>query len=121
MTDNPVIKSRHTPISGKLTRSFGVTGDVDLVAEMNADGTISIREEPVGRRLGRGEELPEVRVRVRDVWDNSLSVEPITASESWVDALLSSLPIANFSGSPERVGYLAKVWIMNELKRRSVK
>jgi hypothetical protein len=106
-------------MSGRLTRSFGIVDGMDLVVEMSADGVIVIREEPVDRRIGRGETLPEVRVTARDVWDNRSSDTPATEAETWVDHLLTTLPVANLSGPPERVGYLAKVWIMNELKRKS--
>jgi hypothetical protein len=110
-------KSRHTAASGRLTRSFGIEDDQDLVAEINEDGTLRIREEPVHRKLKRGEAIPEVVLVARDIWDARKTEAPVGDTESRIDKVLARLPIADLSGSPEQVGYRAKVWLMAELKR----
>ena len=118
------MKSRHTTIAGSLSRSFGIDeiNAVDLVAEMRDDGTISIREEPVDRKLKRGEKLPEVIIDVRETWEGGKKKASNAAAapkeiESAIDRILAKLPIADLSGDPDKVGYRAKVWLMKELQR----
>lgn len=117
------MKSRHTPIAGRLSRSFGIdeVNALDLVAELRDDGTISIREEPVDRKLKRGEQLPEVIIDVRETWEagkkNTVSKAAPKEIESVIDRVLARLPIADLTGTPEQVGYRAKAWLMKELKR----
>lgn len=118
------MKSRHTPISGSLSRSFGIDEEtaLDLVAELRDDGTIAIREEPVDRKLKRGEKLPEVVINIRETWDagkkkaSNAKAAP-KEIESAIDRVLARLPIADLSGPPEKVGYQAKVWLMKELQK----
>jgi hypothetical protein len=109
-------KSRHTAISGKLTRSYGIQDSEDLVVEMSDDGNIKIRKEPTDRKLRRGEVLPEVVINVQDAWDNRKEETPTNELESRIDKVLAKLPIADLSGSPGQVGYIAKIWLMRELK-----
>ena len=93
---------------------------MDLVAEFREDGTIAIREEPVDRKLKRGEKLPEVVINVMDTWTsgkNKVTNDAPKAIESSIDRILARLPVADLSGPPERVGYQAKVWLMRELQR----
>lgn len=118
------MKSRHTTLIGSLARSFGIDEEnaIDLVAEFRDDGTIAIREEPVDRKLKRGEKLPEVVINVRETWNagkkkaTNASAAP-KAIESAIDRVIAKLPIADFSGTPDKVGYQAKVWLMNELQK----
>lgn len=109
--------SRHTKASGRLTRSLGIEDDHDLVAEICDDGTLRIREEPVNRKLRRGEVLPEVALIARDIWEARKTEAPVGDTERRIDKVLARLPIADLSGSPEQVGYRAKVWLMKELKQ----
>ena len=118
------MKSRHTTLTGSLARSFGIdeVNATDLVAEFRDDGTIAIREEPVDRKLKRGEKLPEIVIDVRDTWEAGKKKAQTAAAapkeiESVIDRILAKLPIADLSGTPEKVGYHAKVWLMRELKR----
>ncbi len=110
-------RSRHTAASGRLTRSLGIDGDYDLVAEICEDGTLRIREEPVHRKLKRGEALPEVVLVARDIWAARKTDAPVGDTESRIDKVLARLPIADLSGPPEQVGYKAKVWLLRELRR----
>lgn len=110
-------KSRHTAASGRLTRSFGIENDQDLVAEICDDGTLRIREEPTNRRLKRGEVLPEVVLVVRDIWETRKKEAPVADVERRIGKVLVRLPIADLSGTAEQVGYKAKVWLMRELKQ----
>lgn len=118
------MKSRHTTLIGSLARSFGIDEETstDLVAEFRDDGTIAIREEPADRKLKRGEKLPEVVINVRETWDagkkkaTNAAAAPM-AIESAIDRVMARLPIADLSGSPEKVGYQAKAWLMRELRR----
>lgn len=118
------MKSRHTTLVGSLARSFGIDEEnaTDLVAEFRDDGTIAIREEPVDRKLKRGEKLPEVVINIRETWDagkkkaNNAAAAP-KAIESAIDRVIARLPIADLSGSPDKVGYNAKAWLMNELQK----
>lgn len=110
-------KSRHTAASGRLTRSFGVKDDQDLVAEICDNGTLRIREEPTNRRLKRGEVLPEVVLVIRDIWEARKAEAPVGDVERQIDKVLARLPIADLSSTPEQVGYKAKVWLMHALKQ----
>lgn len=118
------MKSRHTTISGSLARSFGIDEETatDMVAEFRDNGTIAIREEPVNRKLKRGEKLPEIVINIRETWEAGKKKASNAAAapkeiESAIDRVLARLPIADLSGTPEKVGYQAKVWLMRELKR----
>lgn len=118
------MKSRHTTLIGSLARSFGIDekAATDLVVEFRDNGTIAIREEPVDRKLKRGEKLPEVVISVRETWDagkkkaSNAAATP-KAIESAIDRVIAKLPIADFSGAPDKVGYQVKVWLMNELQK----
>lgn len=118
------MKSRHTTLIGSLARSFGIDEETatDLVAEFRDDGTIAIREEPVDRKLKRGEKLPEVVINVRETWNsgkkkaNNAAAAP-KAIESAIDRVLAKLPIADLSGSPDKIGYHAKAWLIKELQK----
>ena len=114
-------KSRHTVIAGRLSRSFGITDGDDLVAEFRDDGTISIREEPTERKLRRGEKLPEVVLNVREVWETRKNAQSAEDAKSLIEKVCAKLPIADLSGTPERVGYQAKVWLLNALKHEMEK
>lgn len=120
------MKSRHTPIAGKLARSFGIDeiNATDLVAELRDDGTIAIREEPVDRKLKRGEKLLEVIINVSDAWvagknKATAKAEAPRALESAIDRVLSRLPIAELNEQPgqaDKFVYRAKAWLMKELQ-----
>jgi hypothetical protein len=120
------MKSRHTPIAGSLSRSFGIDeiNARDLVVEFRDNGTVAIREEPVDRKLKRGEKLPEVEINVRETWEagknkatHSVAKAAPKELESAIDRVIAKLPIADLSGDPEKVGYRAKAWLMKELQR----
>ena len=104
---------------GSLTRSFGVDGTDDWVVELNADGRITFRKEPVDRKLRRGEKLPECTLNVRDVINN-ISTRPAKEIEvsDILENLLAQLPISKFEeDTPKNVVYNMKVWLMRELRR----
>lgn len=120
------MKSRHTPIAGSLSRSFGIDeiNALDLVVELRDNGTIAIREEPVDRKLKRGEKLHEIEINVRDTWDvgkkkatHAVAKAAPKEIESAIDRVIAKLPIADLSSTPARVGYQAKAWLMKELQR----
>lgn len=107
-------------MKGRLTRSYGVEDDEDLVVELADDGSLRIRAEPVTRRLRRGEVLPEVVVDVRKTWDERKKDDASPHQiERIIDRVIARLPIADLSGTPEKVGYQAKVWLLNELRRET--
>jgi hypothetical protein len=107
-----------------LARSFGIDEETatDLVAEFRDNGTIAIREEPADRKLKRGEKLPEVVINVLETWNagkkkaNNAAATPREITSA-IDRVLARLPIADLSGSPDKVGYQAKAWLMHELQR----
>jgi len=107
--------SRHTRIAGKLSRSFGIVDDEDLVVEMRDDGTIAIREEPVNRRLKRNEQLDELVIDVRAAWEARKSQPKVGDIERRIDKVLAKLPVMALSGAPDKVGYQAKVWLMDAM------
>lgn len=120
------MKSRHTPITGSLTRSYGISDftALDLVVELRDNGTITIREEPVDRKLKRGEKLPEIEINVRDTWEVGKKKTTHAAARaapeeivSAIDRVIAKLPIADLSSTPELVGYKAKAWLMKELQK----
>jgi hypothetical protein len=113
------MKSRHTPVSGSLTRSFGIEGFNDLVVELKSDGQVIFRKEPVDRKIKRGEQLPERRLNVREVMGD-LGNRPTKELEvtSIIEALMAKAPIAQFEGdTPRNVSYSMKVWLLKELKQ----
>ena len=114
--------SRHTtlPDGAQITRSLGVTDETDFVAELRSDGILQLREEPVGRRLGRGEKLPSLDIDLRLLWEQGKKAEAPDPS-NWLDELIAAIPIADFNGSPDKVGYQVKVWVLNYLKRKNEK
>lgn len=121
---NTVSKSRHTTLVGSLARSYGIDEEsaTDMVAEFRDDGTVAIREEPVDRKLKRGEKLPEVVINVRDTWEAGKKKASTAKAapkeiESAIDRVIARLPIADLTGTPEKVGYHAKAWLMRELQR----
>ena len=113
------MKSRHTPMSGRLTRSFGIDGTDDLVVELNADGQIIFRKEPADRKLRRGEQIPEKRMDIRETMKD-LSGKPAKEMEvtAILEALLAKVPIAVFEGdTPKNLAYSMKCWLLKELKQ----
>lgn len=110
-------KSRHTPIGQTtLRRSYGITGNEDLVVSLHPDNRITIHKEPTDRKLRRGEELPEIAIDIEEAWANRVDDTPVSDLESRIDRVVRKLPIADLSGPPEKVGYIAKSWLMRELK-----
>jgi hypothetical protein len=117
------MKSRHTPASGRLTRSFGIDGTDDLVVELDASGYVVFRKEPADRKLKRGEKLPERRVDVREVMKD-LAGRPAKEmeAEEIIEKILAKFPIAKFEeDSPKNIVYAMKVWMLRELKRITTK
>jgi hypothetical protein len=117
------MSSRHTPIKGTLTRSFGEDDDQDLVVAMHEEGYVSVRYEPTSRKLKRGEKLPESRISVEDLWemrDKPLAAEvKVGEVELILKRILARLPIADF-GIEElgnKVHYQAKAWLWQQLKQ----
>lgn len=112
--------SRHTvlPKGAQITRSLGDDGDGDFVVELQGDGKLKLREEPVGRKLVRNEKVPSMEVDLHELWRNRKTVPE---SDNWLDDLIAAIPIADFSGTPDKVGYLVKVWILNYLKQKNEK
>lgn len=115
-------KSRHTKAKGLLTRSLGVNENVDLVAGIDAAGHFVIREEPTDRKLKRNEKLPEVKLDIRQLWEDSgrgtTCVESsIDEFGELLDEIIRRMPIAKFEeGPPSKIHYRAKFWILQELK-----
>src|SRR5262245_14243347 len=58
--------SRHTPLDKPISRSLPAKlddhDDSELVINLEPGGIIRLTAEPVSRRLGRGEKLPEVKL-----------------------------------------------------------
>lgn len=116
------MKSRHTPMTGRIVRSFGLAGTDDLVVELTEDSVV-FRKEPVDRRLNRGEKLPERRINVRDGMRDLSGKPPAEVKvEAILEELLARLPIAKLEGdTPKNVAYSLKVWMLRELKRTITK
>lgn len=115
------MKSRHTPMTGRLTRSFGIDGTDDLVVELTAEGQVVFRKEPADRKLKRGEQLPERRLCVREVM-RDLAGRPAKEmeAEAIIVELMARAPIAKFEeDTPKNVAYAMKVWLLRELRRIS--
>jgi hypothetical protein len=93
-----------------------VEDGVDFVAELRADGTLHLREEPVDRHLRRGEILPSLVLDLKQLWTQRKKTPEV---EDWLTGLERALPIADFKGTPEQVGYQVKVWILNYLKPKN--
>lgn len=108
--------SRHARITGKLSRSFGVEDDQDLVVELRGDDTIAIREEPVNRRLRRGEKLDELVLNPRELWDARKAKPKLEDIEARIDKVLARMPLMQL-GANDRLAYQAKVWLMREFER----
>ncbi len=108
--------SRHTvlPKGAQITRSLGEDGENDFVAELRGDGRLRLRVEPVGRKLQRNEVLLGMELDLHEVWRNR-KTEP--EQVNWLDKLIAAIPIADFSGPPDKVGYQVKVFILNHLKQ----
>lgn len=111
--------SRHTEMRGRLSRSFGSDGEEDQVVELDESGYVVFRREPLNRRLRRGEELPEVRLSVREVLSGVGKKAPATQSaEDILERILAKIPIAKFEGdTPRNLAYAMKVWLLREVKR----
>ncbi len=116
-------KSRHTQISGTLTRSFGIDEDgQDWVVELTDQGYIEVRLEPTGRRLKRGEILPHSRISVEDLWalrDQELpKPQALSEVEQVFENLIKKLPVADFGleGQREQVHYRLMIWLRNQLQ-----
>lgn len=117
------MSSRHTPIKGVLTRSFGEEESRDLVVSMHEEGYVSVRYEPTDRKLKRGEKLEESRISIEDLWE--LRSAPVVTDvkvgevELILNRILGRLPVADF-GTEElgnKVHYHAKAWLWQQLKQ----
>lgn len=111
--------SRHTEMKGRLTRSFGSDGEDDQVVELDESGHVMFRKEPLGRRLRRGEVLPEVRLSVAEVLAGIGKKAPAAQSaEDILTRIADRIPIAKFEeDQPRNVAYAMKVWLMREFRR----
>ena len=114
--------SRHTSLlpGTQITRSLGADDETDFVAELRADGILQLREEQVGRRIGRGEKLPSLDLDLRLLWEQGKKTEAPEPA-NWLDEMIAAIPVADFSGTPEKLGYQVKVWVLNYLKRKNEK
>jgi hypothetical protein len=117
------MSSRHTPIKGVLTRSFGEEESRDLVVSMHEEGYVSARYEPTDRKLKRGEKLEEARISIEDLWElrdqPTVTEAKVGEVESVLNRILTRLPVADF-GSEElgkKVHYQAKAWLWQQLKQ----
>lgn len=115
-------KSRHTEMRGTLARSFGVKDDLDLVVELREGGIIAVRQEPVDRRLKRGEVLPEVCLSVENVWASRKEEKPPKETQSSleksIDRLVSRIPIASFGEDlGDKETYRIKAWLWANAKQ----
>lgn len=110
------MKTRHTPMRGKLARSFGIEGTEDMVVELREEGVVAFRREPADRKLKRGEQLPELALDVKETCQNLGSRDDRDAMDL-VEAVAARIPIAKFSETkPENVAYEVKCWLMQEMK-----
>jgi hypothetical protein len=111
------LKSRHTPAKGLITRSLGIEEGVDFVVGIHEDGYLLLREEPVGRRLGRNELVPEKTVDLQQLRDASPeeTKEAGDAAKHVLLALYRTLPLADF-GIEVKEGYKVKTWLMRRLE-----
>jgi len=116
------MSSRHPPIKGSLTRSFGIEEDRDLVVAMHEGGYVSVRYEPVDRKLKRGEKVAEARISVEELWE--LRAKPVVTDvkidevEHVLRRILARVPVADF-GSEElgtKVSYRVQAWLWQQLK-----
>lgn len=87
--------------------------DTVLVAMIQDDGTVTIADKPVAGRRKRGTQPKVVTIALVDVWKHR---EDPAGVESVFDRILKRMPVADFAGTPEKVGYQAKVWLMRQLK-----
>lgn len=87
--------------------------DTVLVALIQDDGTVTIADKPATGRRKRGTQPKVVTVDLVDVWKHR---EDSAAVETVFDDLLRKMPVADFTGTPEKVGYQAKVWLMKQLR-----
>lgn len=120
------MSSRHTPIKGSLTRSFGIDEDHrDLVVAMHEDGFVSARYEPTDRKLKRGEQLAEGRISVEELWQ--CHAKPIVTNakinevELILRRILARVPTADL-GSEElgsKAHYRLQSWLWQELKKET--
>lgn len=110
--------SRHTVLAEgqHVSRSLGNLESQDFVVVIRGDRKLEIKLEPNGRRLGRGEKVETLELDLEELWDNRAKPKEIPA-DSFVDDLLKKLPVASLSGTPEKVGYVVKVWLLGELKK----
>lgn len=110
--------SRHTQLTGEqsISRSLGSIENQDFVATLQGDRKLELRLEPLDRRMKRGEKCESMVVDLEELWDARAKPKEIP-TDSFVDDLIRKLPIADFSGAPDKVGYAAKVWLLNELKK----
>lgn len=106
--------SRHTDIGNGIARSLGITGNKDLVVELRPPDRIVIRQEPVGRRLKRGEKLPEVEFSAQELWElKGNAPNP----HELVDSLIARLPVVKFEETdPKKVPYEVKTTLLRLLK-----
>lgn len=107
---------RHTPIKGKLTRSFGPDENDDMVVELDESGHVTFRREPIGRRLKRNEKLPELTLNVEEVLTD-LAGPPAKESDlvEILQGVADRIPIAKFEGKD--VAYEAKVWLIKTMEQ----
>lgn len=110
-------KSRHVAVSSPLRRSLGVDEDGnDMVVELLPGGSMRLYEETTARKR-RNSKVDAVEVDLRELYEAKQGSADVPDDDSWIDALLRKMPIADFSGDAAKVGYRAKVWLMNELQK----
>lgn len=110
------MSSRHTKASGLLTRSLGITDNLDLVVGIHQEGHIIIREEPTDRKLRRGEKLQELKIDVRQAWEGRDDIAPSRKEDvvrEVLEALFHVLPTAP---SENTDSYKLKCWMWDRLK-----
>ncbi len=115
--------SRHTSISGKLSRSFGQDPETqeDWVVELRP-GDVEFRREPTHRRIGRNEELPRLVLKVEDVMQSLHKKQDVAPQdhESLVDKLIKRLHVADLGIDEDpKLAYRIKVALLAELKKLS--
>jgi len=107
--------SRHTPIKGVVSRSFGIEDETDTVVLLSEEGTVTVRKEPV-RRLRKGEQCPEATVTVDALWETrERPLESKDELTKFVDNLVSRIPIADFGITDPKADYKVKAWLLKQL------
>ncbi len=93
--------------------------DRELVIHLEPGGVIRLVAEPVNRRLGRGEALPEVRLNAEALFNEGVQVgnKEISVSkdiDGKMNKVLTKVAIAHDEGSP--AFYYAKATLMKAIK-----